>query len=257
MSVPQKRRTSGWPARQLLSAASPPCLESRERRLLGGHFREGAVGNIFPRIYKSKQKPKTLCWPVQYSHVEACLQGRCEQEVRLSVHFSEREGRAWIGRRSFLPERYRLLMLEYDPNHAGYWGDDDYRHVVQATVNTITVKAWKASGLTKAQLRDVLVQQVRRLTPKRLPCERWTFHLELIPGSVTDNFHSMGGRDRPGQRGRGSALVDGANRARRRGHGRQAVGFHPARPARFGPTRREVPGARIPAHHLRPRLYCR
>ena len=61
-------------------------------------------------------------------------------------------------------------------------------------------------------------------------------------------------RHRPRERGRGDRVVGGADRGRRRGHGRQAARVRRARREGPRPAGREVPRPRVPADHLRPRV---
>jgi len=139
------------------------------------------MGKIIPAIHKSKQMPKALCWPVQYSHVEACLIDRCDDDLQLSICFWEKSGSVNRNCTAHPLSSPSLLDLGYDPAYKGFWKDTrDNRYVVRATVFPIPVATWKDSGITKAQLRQVLIQEMRRLTPKRLPSDRWTFHTNLI-----------------------------------------------------------------------------
>ena len=139
------------------------------------------MGKIIPNIFKSKQKPKALCWPVQYSHVEACMLGRCDNDLQLSIFFWDKS--AWVHTGKVHPHsKPRLLNLDYDPTYTGIGQDEkDYRYVVRAKVYPIPVTKWKETRITKAQLSQALMQAVRQLTPKRLPCDRWTFQLSLDP----------------------------------------------------------------------------
>ena len=66
-----------------------------------------------------------------------------------------------------------------------------------------------------------------------------------------------GGRDRRSKRGGWNSVVDGTYRSGWRRNGGQAAGLHPAGQAGPRPARREVPGAGVPADHLRPGLHHR
>src|SRR5262249_28357414 len=142
--------------------------------------------------------PRTLCWPIQYSHLEAAFTGRCVEDLRLSVHFLDkpvlfssrsksdlRLANRW-GFKTAPLGRSTLLIVEYDPDHRGFFYDDtDYRLTVRATVYPLPVTTLRANGLTKALVREILVAQLRELTPPRLPSHRWCFYLGLGPQELT------------------------------------------------------------------------
>jgi hypothetical protein len=156
------------------------------------------MGEIIPDIVKSKHMPRTLCWPIQYSHLEAAFTGRCVEDLRLSVHFGDkpvlfssdskaarRLATRWGFKMAPLGRR-TLLIVEYDPDYRGFFNADaNYRLTVRATVYPLPVATLRASGLTKARVREILVAQLHELTPPRLPSDRWCFHLGLGPQEYT------------------------------------------------------------------------
>ena len=91
-----------------------------------------------------------------------------------------------------------------------------------------------------------------------------TWHMETLaevcradPELLLATPYQGRGRDRPGEPGGGHRLVGGTTGPGRRGDGGQARSLHPPGPPGSRPARREVPGAGIPADHLRPRLHDR
>lgn len=76
-------------------------------------------------------------------------------------------------------------------------------------------------------------------------------------GTAAGDPQDAGRHPRRGVGGRRHAVVAGADRGRRRGHGRQAAagpGAHRGRQPP-GPARRQVPGPGVPADHLRSRVH--
>jgi hypothetical protein len=155
------------------------------------------MGDIIPDIFNSKHMPRTLCWPVQYSHLEAAFTGRCLQDLRLSVHFGNKPV-LFSSRSKTAPTlakwgfkiaplgRSTLLIVEYDPDYRGFFNDDTvYRFAVRATVYPLPVNTLRANGLTKSRLREILIAQLRELTPRRLPSDRWCFNLGLGPQDLS------------------------------------------------------------------------
>lgn len=143
------------------------------------------MGRIIADICKDKYLPQRLCWPVQYSPIAQGFQDRCAEDLTLQTYFAG----DWL---LFLHPP--LVELEYDPSFRGLWrplratgrplpptwaDERDNRYVIRALVNPVEKKTLAEKGVTKKQLREVLVAQVQRLTPKKLPCDRWTFSLKL------------------------------------------------------------------------------
>ncbi len=80
-------------------------------------------------------------------------------------------------------------------------------------------------------------------------------HRQDPPLALGDARGGLPGRShRSRERSGGRRVVDGTDRPRRRGDGREAARFPPARPARAGAAGREVPRPGVPADHLRARL---
>jgi hypothetical protein len=141
------------------------------------------MGQIIPQIFKhGRRLPKHLRWPIQYSHLEACFLGRYEQDLRLHVQFWQKQTSGWRSFRRASTDHAQLLALDCDPEYRGWRTEEiDYRFVVRATVYAVSAEALQTSGLVKSRLRSVLMEQVRRHAPRRLPSDRWYYDLALSP----------------------------------------------------------------------------
>jgi hypothetical protein len=138
------------------------------------------MAQIIPSIHKRKL-PKELHYPVKYSDIEACfLENPSDLWLDVFCWWSQAVGRRFRG--DFQPEdEYPLLILSYDPDYQGFpWQDLANGYRVQATVGAVPRKVSAAVGLVRPVLQSTLANQVRKLIPRGIPCDRWQLHGNLL-----------------------------------------------------------------------------
>ena len=138
---------------------------------------------IIPHSQKTKL-PKDLHDAIKYSDLEAAFAGRCDKDLHLWVHFGRNQA-YWMEERKRVGDegRYKLVSIGFDPE-AYYlsmrpWSEMDKPVVVGAGVYVLPRTVTAALQLKREMLRSILVEQVRKLTPKGWTSRRWGLSLNL------------------------------------------------------------------------------
>ena len=142
------------------------------------------MSKIVPVIYKY-ELPKELLYPLKYSDIEACFLGRSAGDIYLNVHFWYHKGYAKdIGNKLEYTSQYQIVRFNYHPEVRSFynspWRNVENPTVVSVTINSIPGDVAKKSGIDRKMLRQLIFEEVGKLIPKGLPCDRWHFQVTLM-----------------------------------------------------------------------------
>ena len=138
------------------------------------------MSKIIPHIYKDKL-PKELLYPVKYSDIELCFLGRSTNDVNLKVFFHPYQN-YWKEERERLEFEgyYKIITFSNTPVAPQIRRDVEDPNAIWIRIYAVTHNVVNTSELNRVMLRELLVEQIHKLTPNGLPCDRWHFEVTLM-----------------------------------------------------------------------------